>query len=409
MLIPSENLSNSLSEVSGGIFFETVNVGTEYAKVDMIAKLPTEIIKYIYFGTSVFFSIRLIHVRDCSALCTILVVEDDPKNMFYLSRTHGPEDIDLVVQFLNQDEIELHAFDELNRNVASFKGTVSVSDTIVKDLVQVKPIICNLTALEIKIILRDLAKKLAQNDVSALKLIQFEFKNCHTKPLSFYHYPPAADGPIYDPNRFKDPYEINNSNQGRQFEINLTRLLRKTFNYDSLFPSPFGAILDSKNREFIDLVAVLEDYLLFFEAKASAITLTSTQRNTERRVSNIEKQIRKAIRQLRGAYKKGINNGVLTLKTVSRTKEIRISHFSVHLIIIVSEVHPDLAKSNIIKEVISLGKELDVGVHVLDFQALNVYIRDSKDAKEFVTLLDHRWNLSLENKILIFNDEWFHT
>jgi hypothetical protein len=88
MLIPSENLSNTLPEVSGGIFFERVNVGTEYAKVDIIAKLPTEIIKYIYFGTSVFFSIRLIPVRDCLAFCTILVVEDDPENMFYLSNRY---------------------------------------------------------------------------------------------------------------------------------------------------------------------------------------------------------------------------------------------------------------------------------------------------------------------------------
>ena len=406
MIIPSKTLNHNLSKISHGVFFESVNVGSKRAKIDLIAKLPTEIIKHIYLGTPTFISIRLIPIKNCFALCTILSVEDDPNAMFFLSRTYNPKDVNLIIQFLNQNEIELHAFDELNRNVVSFKSSFSVPDKIIETLVQFKPIICQLTDQEIRLILLKLEKEFANNDTSELKLIRFDFINYSNKP-TFYHYPTGCDNPIFDPDRFNDPYKIDDGNQGRQFEINLVRLLSKIFDSKSLFPSPFGATPDSANRELIDLVAVWEKSLLLFEVKASAITPTSAQRSTERKVKNIEKQIRKAIRQLRGAYKKGIYNEVLTLKTISRTKEIKMSLYSVHLIIIVSEVHPDLDESKIVSEVISLGTELGLGVHVLDFQALTNHIRHCKDRNDFLMLLDRRWNLSLNNNALTFIDERF--
>lgn len=402
MIIPSENLYMHLLNVSRGIFFEIVNIDTKYSNVDLVAKLPAEIIKSICLGSSTFLSIKFIPIRNSLALCTILAVEDDPKAMLYVCRTHSPKDVDRIIQFLNQDQIELHVFDELNRNVASFKGFVSVPDSIIKNLLHVKPSICQLSDEEITTILLNLEEKLSKDGLG-LKLIRFDFKN-EIAP-NFYHCHTIANAPIYDSNRFNDPYHIRDSNQGRQFEINLTHLLSKIFDSDCLFPSPFGATPNSQNREFIDLVVVWEDNLLFFEAKASAITFASLQRSTKRRVNNIEKKIKKAISQLRGAYKKAVYNGILTLKSTSCTREIDLSLFSVHLIIIVSEVHPDLAKSDVVTDVLSLGKEVALGVHVLDLQALSSHIIHCKDANEFIKLLNLRWKLSLKYDTIYFRDD----
>lgn len=402
MIIPSETLHTYLLKVSHGIFFETVDIGTEHSKVDLVAKLPTEIIKSIYHISSTFLSMKLVPINNSLALCSILLVKDDPEAMFYTSCTHSPKNIDVIIQFLDQGKTELHTFDELNRCVASFEYSFSVPESLIENLIEIKPRICKLTDNEINTIFRNLEKELSQ-DASTLKLIRFEFKKCNT--ITINHYPQVANPPIYDPNRFKDTYNIEDSNQGRQFEINLTRLLGKIFNSNCLFPSPFKATPDSKNREFIDLVVVWDDYLLFFEAKAHAITTASSQRSTELRVSDIEKQIQKAINQLRGAYRKAVHNGILTLKTASSNREINLSLFSIHLIIVVSEVHPDLAKSDVVSDVISLGKELAVGVHVMDLHALSAHRINCNDAREFVELLNRRWMLSLSHNIIIFGDE----
>ena len=145
MIIPSETLHTYLSNVSHGIFFETVNIGTERSKVDLVAKLPTEIIKSIYHRSSTFLSMKLIPINNSLALCTILFVKDDPEAMFYTSCTHSPKNIDIIIQFLNQRKTELHTFDELNRNVASFECSISVPDSLIENLIESKPHICQLT------------------------------------------------------------------------------------------------------------------------------------------------------------------------------------------------------------------------------------------------------------------------
>ena len=402
MLIPSKTLHTYLLNVAHGMFFETVNIGTEYSKVDIAAKLPTEIIKHIFCGTSTFLSMKLIPIRNSLALCTFLAVEDDPNNMFYIGCTHSPKNIDIVIQFLNQGKTHLHIFDELNRNVSSFDVSFYVSDDVIKNIHDVTPRICQLTAKEIKIIFHKVEGELSQ-DSSTLKAIRFEFND--RNEINFIQHPPVANAPIYDPNRFKYPYHISDNNQGRQFEINLTHLLSKIFGIGCLFPSPFKATQNSMNREFIDLVVVWENCLLFFEAKANSITPESTQRSTKRRVLSVEKQIKKAIRQLRGAYRKAAYDGILTLRTVSSNIEINLSLFSTHLIIIVSEVHPDLDKSDIVGEIISLGKELAVGVHLMDFHTLSTHIRKSSSAREFVDILNCRWTISMNHNTIFFKYE----
>lgn len=403
MIIPSENLHKYLLVVSHGIFFEPVNIGTKHYRIDLVAKLPTEIIKFISVGSSIFLSIKLVPIRNCFALCTTFAVEDDPEAMFYILRTHDPVNIDIIVEFLEQNQIELHTFDELNRNIATFKGSIAVDCSNIKNLQYMKPLIVELLDQERSLIIEHFEREIAHNS-SILRLIRFKLDKIDNP--NWYHTRFIADAPKHDHNRFEEPYNLCDNDPGKQFEINLTRLLSEIFDPESLFPSPFGATPDSENREFIDIVADGKDYLCFFEAKVTDITPTSIHRSTERRVGSLEKKIQKATRQLRGAYKNAIHNGILTLGTDTINKEIKVSIFSnIHLIIVISEVHPDLTNSDVIENVISLANELNVSVHVLDLHTLSMHVKQCKDVKEFGEILNNRWILSLKHNIIKFRDE----
>jgi hypothetical protein len=72
----------------------------------------------------------------------------------------------------------------------------------------------------------------------------------------------------------------------------------------------------------------------------------------------------------------------------------------------VSENHPDLAKTDIPGKVIGLGEELGVGVHIFDLNGLSKLIRRCRDTQELISLLDRRWEISSEHRVIKFADEW---
>jgi hypothetical protein len=108
-----------MKRTSSGFFFEAVDDDT---KVILAAKIPTEVVRYMGLDAPVYISFRKASHGLTELLCSTFAVEDDPEAMFFLYRTHHDSEIALIRRFLQQDEIEIHAFDELNRNIASFLG-----------------------------------------------------------------------------------------------------------------------------------------------------------------------------------------------------------------------------------------------------------------------------------------------
>jgi hypothetical protein len=250
MLIPSTKLKLAMQEVAAGLFFESVNYSK---KVDLAVKMPTEVIKFLYFGVKSYFSVRLIPTRKGLALYTSIAVEDDPDAMFYLIRSHHPNDTKLISRFLFQDEIELHAFDELDRNIASFKGKALFASGNAKSFVKLKPLIAKLTAQEIAAI-SDYLQREFVTDTSGLRMIELNLFKQETP--SFWHVSELANPPSTDPDRFTLPYNILDQDQGKQFEINLTRVFGRLYDAGDIFPSPWGVTPTTTDREFIDLVII---------------------------------------------------------------------------------------------------------------------------------------------------------
>ena len=115
--------------------------------------------------------------------------------------------------------------------------------------------------------------------------------------------------------------------------------------------------------------------------------------------------MKKALRQLGGAYKRATRSGSLTLETDKRTVELDLSKTTVHLIVLVSENHPDLANGTFPEDVLSVGESLGVGVHILDLGSLSGLLRSARDARSFLRLLDRRWQASVQYRVIRFADD----
>ncbi len=164
MLIPSEKLRSALLQMSFGLFWETVEPENAIA---LVCKLPSEIIKYISLGVPIYLSTGFIPIRDGLAMCSIFSVEDDPEAMFFIQRTHDPLDTSVLARFYEQSEADLHAFDELNRNIASFKCKISASPSKADQLRRITPLVRELSDNERLDIFRQIEYALAQDATKA--------------------------------------------------------------------------------------------------------------------------------------------------------------------------------------------------------------------------------------------------
>jgi hypothetical protein len=61
-----------------------------------------------------------------------------------------------------------------------------------------------------------------------------------------------------------------------------------------------------------------------------------------------------------------------------------------------------LAESVVCKNIITLGKKLEVGVHLIDPIELSWLVMNSKNKDNFWQLLDHRWFLSSMKRTVHF-------
>ena len=394
-------LHRALLQTSFGLFWEETE---PWQRVVLVAKLPSESIRHIFLGVPVYLATGFLPISDGLALCSTLAIEDDPEDLFFVQRTHEPSDTELLARFYEQNEIEFHLFDELNRNVTSFKCKITVPPSKAGVLRRVSPLLRKLSDEEILAIFRHL-KRVFEQDQTPLKKMELIIVEKETR--FFHHVHEPANPPIYDPKRFEEAYHINDEDQGKQLEITLTRMLAALFRRDDLFPSPIiEAAQQTENREFIDLVAVDKTGLLIIEAKARAVTRQSISRKKERRIRSLSKRIHKALRQLRGAYRQALQEKRIVLKTQTETREINLEGLDVHLIVLVSENHPDLGQTDVSTKVVELGRELDVGVHILDLNGLWCLIWRCRGVQELMRLLNRRWKLSSEHNIIKFADEW---
>ena len=166
----------------------------------------------------------------------------------------------------------------------------------------------------------------------------------------------AEPGPLRDPERPDQAAELHISNQGMGSERVLAQVLTGWFDKEELFPSVPIPGRGGIERELTNIVCVGPRGLMFFEIKAEQVSWPF--RSIKRRELNLEKDVRKAVRQLIGAARQARMEGALRLQNASVSREVTVSdNRRIHLVVVVDEIYSDAAVDNALRSVGVLPKD----------------------------------------------------
>jgi hypothetical protein len=199
---------------------------------------------------------------------------------------------------------------------------------------------------------------------------------------------------------------IANKNEGEIFEQQVWTALQSLFDFD-IYRNPKVA---EKNgyRELTDILAFSEYGIFLVETKAIAILNLEKERNMERKVASVQKQILKAIDQLKGAAK-NIQEGVEIFST-----EGKPIHFNKtlcpHCIVLVSELFPFGEWKNIVYQMFCAMVAQPMYLVVMDLKEFIRYIgfsRGDKNKLDYLLMDRVKQFTELQNIHLQIHEENF--
>jgi len=169
--------------------------------------------------------------------------------------------------------------------------------------------------------------------------------------------------------------EISDPDEGTLMEKEIFVALRSLFGSD-IFHSPKIPNNKTKYRELIDILALSDIGIFLIEAKALGVTNANEDRNMDRKIKGLQKQIEKGIDQLAGAYKKIVEGEI-----IYSNKEKKIL-FNRNLpacgIIIISELLPFGNWDEIIKKLLITMSDKNILIHIIDMNEIMQFIGHSK-------------------------------
>ncbi len=169
--------------------------------------------------------------------------------------------------------------------------------------------------------------------------------------------------------------EISDPDEGTLMEKEIFVALRSLFGSD-IFHSPKIPNNKTKHRELIDILALSDIGIFLIEAKALGVTNANEDRNMDRKIKGLQKQIEKGIDQLAGAYKKIVEGEI-----IYSNKEKKIL-FNRNLpacgIIIISELLPFGNWDEIIKKLLITMSDKNILIHIIDMNEIMQFIGHSK-------------------------------
>jgi hypothetical protein len=372
MLILSEPARRILENVPSGFLFEPVNFGTS---VVLAAKLPYEQIDFLWHGAVAHLAVEVIETSRGSFLWSALAVVDHEPAIFYVHRTHRPEQLQDIVAFLSQDRVEVAVFDELNRCVGSLRGQVDGTQAVLDRLTgwtgELEP-----DEADVETVLEARADGIDRHP-DLLKQLRFRFPEERVVMHASHSDVPS---PTFDDSRARAGSRFDERDVGVALEADITRIMADVFPSECLFPSPpVGA--GSHARELIDVVAVAHGTLIFVEAKAVQIRPGT---DLSRRESNGRKALTKAVKQLQGASRRVRQSPTLRLENSFLGREVEVSG-PIYLIAVVGEF---AAETMVEKPLLFPSGEASDVLCVLQLAELQTIVAAAKDPMTFLRCLD---------------------
>ncbi|NVE90572.1 nuclease-related domain-containing protein [Vreelandella titanicae] len=174
--------------------------------------------------------------------------------------------------------------------------------------------------------------------------------------------------------------QLNDKDEGEIFERAIWASLESVFPF-TLYKSPIVEIGESQ-RELTDVLAFHEYGSFLIEAKDLSILDSGFNRTIERRVKGVQKQARKAIKQLVGSSK-ALKRGERIFD--AQGKEIKPERMNpVHCIVLVTELGHSGDWSDVEKDLIKAVKETNNFFHVFDLREFIMILKGSFGRPELV-------------------------
>ena len=400
--IPSQALSVVLANASVGIWLERMADD----RTSLVCKLPETAIKAIYRGARTTFLVGSVRAETLTILCLGLWVDDERERPFKaLMINSSQHDKALLSRVLEAHAVTLHCVNELNHPVLSASCTfdpdaadVAAAAVKASDHWILTPAFSNTVALNDLSRILDLALDRFQAQ------IHDEVAVSGTGDIGFAARVPMAleiwmstETFVVTPTCAAGPFLIGDQSEGSKLEEMILALL------DSVYPgraylSP--VVQDGKvSRELADALAFDERFICIIQAKALAV-LSADDQTSSRRIANVEKDIRKGLKQLAGAL--GNIRSCAPISTRKDGTSITPSNRNTspaHAILILSEMYYGVdwkAVAGLLTE-LSQSEVHRALFHVLDIQEFSTLSTNCQDSTVFSNRLLQRW-VSVQEK-----------
>lgn len=188
---------------------------------------------------------------------------------------------------------------------------------------------------------------------------------------------------------------LDDQNEGETFEKQIWASLEGLFACD-LYKNPK---IKNKNgeRELTDILAFYDKGIFLIESKALAVISLTNEKSMDKKVTNIQKQIQKGIKQLVGV-KKRLDKDVDIFDSNGKVIQFN-KNIIPHCIVLVSELLPFGDWKEIVYEMMSVMIKEGIYLHVLDLLEFMKYIKISSGRKEYLDYyLMERTKAFIENE-----------
>lgn len=374
------------------IWYVPANEGAELA---ILIKAPTPSLKALISGCS----LKLLFGIDRPYLCTGAMIFDVPDAPIIISSVQrDAKEHEALIHFLNDRSSPIFLFNEMDICVAWSK--------------------INLTEQDAKNTINFL------DDISSLYVGPYKTEMAHTLDCFCYSLDSTASYPntksistlsvdakletwntiknfFYGEN-YHAPVNISNRDEGKSFEDTIGAALTSVFP-ESLFKNAM-ICNGQKKREFTDIFAFYEYGSFLIEAKDLSVLQAGYTRVQSRRISGIQKQVRKAITQLIGACKDfSDNKEIYTIDNIL----IQVDRTTPpHCIVLITELPPVGDWDEIANLIYNAIQETGAFFHLLDLQEFITLLKGSSgNSALFDYNLVERCKLFLDTKSVFIRSQ----
>ena len=368
--IPSERIYNSMRSEVASLWYVPANDGEETA---FIIKAPTPTIKALIMGCP----FQLFFGKKDPYLCIGVRIEDMPDTPVFISKVQiVSEEHKALMQSIKQRSFPIFLFNEMDICLASSSLEIAQNDTAA---------LCEFIGNESELYVGKFDEK------SSHILDCFDFStNKEQKHPDAYEIPIMSITPkayewktvdlfLYGSQSF-EKINISDKIEGKNFENIICGSLDPVFP-TTLYKNP--KVKKGNNiREFTDVFAYYEYGSFLIEAKDLSVIQAGYNKDESKRLSGIQKQAEKAIKQLIGAAK-AFKCGDSLFDDKGNEIIVDRSH-PPHCIILITELMFSGNWDHIINNMIEAMEETGAFFHLLDLREFTILLKKTSGKPEVI-------------------------